>query len=79
LNDKVSTLEHTIISTNRAISVSAAWLKALDRGRSFFIRLKFIDLVLAGSTSVRGIGGGTGTAIIDGSQFSTNLSLGMGF
>ncbi len=79
LNDTSPRLEHTITSTNRAMSYSATWLKALDRGRSFFVRLKIIDLVLDGSGTVTDISNSVGTATIKGSQVSTYLSLGMGF
>ncbi len=79
LNDTSPRLEHTITTTNRAISYSATWLKALDRGRSFFVRLKIIDLVLDGSGTVSDISNSVGTATIKGSQVSTFLSLGMGF
>ncbi|VAW96241.1 hypothetical protein MNBD_GAMMA22-1264 [hydrothermal vent metagenome] len=70
---------YTIKSTDRSISYSATWLRALDRGRSFFVKLKIIDLELNGSSAVTQTAGGAGTATINGSQILTMLSLGMGF
>ncbi len=70
---------YTIKSTDRSMSYSATWLRALDRGRSFFVRFKIIDLELSGNTGITQTGGGSGTATIDGSQILTMLSLGMGF
>ncbi|MFV2061234.1 MAG: hypothetical protein ACC653_11175 [Gammaproteobacteria bacterium] len=74
--------QHTVKSTNDGLSLSASWLKALDRGRSFFVRLKIVDLSLEGSSSIEATpaaGGGIGTATISGSQVITSLSLGTGF
>lgn len=72
--------QHTIAATNTSLSYSATWLRALDRGRSFFVRLKIIDLALKGSTSIDATNGdGIGTATISGNQVLAQLSLGMGF
>lgn len=75
--------EHTIKSNNGALSLSATWLKALDRGRSFFIKFNVVDLDLKGSTGIESTTGivtdRLGTATINGSQLLTRLSLGMGF
>jgi hypothetical protein len=80
LDDKISSVDHTIKSTTGSYSLSTTWLKALDRGRSFFIRLKIANLKIEGSETVKNnIGTTTGTATISGNKLETSINLGMGF
>ncbi len=70
---------YSVKATNLAFSYSATWLRALDRGRSFFVKLKIIDLALSGSAGYQENAGKKGNVTIDGSQLITSMSLGMGF
>lgn len=71
---------YTIDADTTGFSYSITWLKSLDRGRSFFIKLKFVDLDIEnGSVAVTGPLDGVGTASVDGSKTIASLSLGMGF
>jgi len=70
---------YTIKATDTALSYSATWLRALNRGRSFFVRLKIASLSLRGDGVVEEIGGKKGTATLKGTQILTSLNLGMGF
>ncbi|MFV1984988.1 MAG: hypothetical protein ACC657_15680, partial [Thiohalomonadales bacterium] len=78
-NEDYVSAQYTVTSTNSALSFSTTWLKALDRGRSFFVKLKLINLALDGSTNVEATAGGTGIVTISGNQILMSLSLGMGF
>jgi len=62
----------------KGLSYSLTWLRFLDRGRSFFVRFKVIDMDHEGS----GIVTGTtvdGVVSLDASQKITSISFGMGF
>ena len=67
----------------QGLSYSATWLRSLDRGRSFFVRLKVIEFSFDGSLPVIDQAAASinpdGSVTFDGSQTLTSLSLGMGF
>jgi len=72
---------HNIDADTTGFSYSATWLKSLDRGRSFFIRLKVKDFdIESGSTGVQNANASfVGTATITGSQRITSLNFGVAF
>lgn len=63
---------------SQGFSYSLTWLRSLDRGRTFFIRLKLTDMEFDG-TGTTSDGFGTGEVRIDGNQSFTRVSFGMGF
>lgn len=66
---------HNISTDATGFSYSLTWLKSLDRGRSFFVRLKQVNLgIKSGSTNVT-----NGVATISGHQNMTSLNFGMAF
>ena len=72
---------HDINADTTGFSYALTWLKSLDRGRSFFIRLKVKDFKIdSGSTGVQdALGNFVGTATISGTQRLTSLNFGMAF
>jgi hypothetical protein len=64
------------------LSYSVTWLNALDRGRSFYVRLKYRDLNYDGTSSFLYSGSISDVGLItniDGDQTITSLSIGIGF
>lgn len=71
---------YTIDADTTGFSASMTWLKALDRGRSFFVKLKYVDFSIDdGSTDITGPLNATGTVSVSGNKSVTTLNLGMGF
>ena len=71
---------HNIDTDTTGFSYSLTWIKSLDRGRSFFIRLKAKDFdVESGSASIVDGASNLGTATITGSQKLTSLNFGVAF
>jgi len=71
---------YTIDAETTGFSYSVTWLRSLDRGRSFYIKFKYVDLDIEnGSVAITGANNAIGTASVDGSKEVTSLSLGMGF
>jgi hypothetical protein len=72
---------YSISADAKGFSYSVTWLKSLDRGRSFFMRLKLVDLSIDnGSVAVTGEDNNAiGTATVEGSKQIMTLILGMGF
>ena len=71
---------YTIDADTTGFSYSLTWLHALDRGRSYYYKLKYVDLDIEdGSVDITGQLNATGTASVSGSKSFTSFSLGMGF
>lgn len=71
---------HDLSTTSTAYSGALTWVKSLDRGRSFFVRLKLKEFTLKEkSIAVDRTAGGTGTATVTGSQKLVGLNFGMAF
>lgn len=71
---------HNIDTDTTGFSYSLTWIKSLDRGRSFFIRLKAKDFdVESGTASIVDGASNTGTATITGTQKVTSLNFGVAF
>lgn len=70
---------HNLTTSSTGFSGSLTWVKSLDRGRSFFVRLKVNDFKLK-EKSIAVVGGGnTGTATVTGHQKLVGLNFGMAF
>ena len=71
---------HNLDTSSRGVSGSMTWVKSLDRGRSFFVRLKLNDFTIKEKSIpvVRTLGG-SGTATVTGKQKLFGLSFGMAF
>ena len=72
---------HNLTTSSTGLSASLTWVKSLDRGRSFFVRLKLNDfaikeksIAVVDTTNSR-----TGTATVNGSQKLVGLNFGMAF
>ena len=72
---------HSFDTNTVGFGYSLTYLKSLDRGRSFFVRLKLVDLDLKKVSGAVANADNTqvGTATLNGNQQITNLSLGMAF
>lgn len=71
---------YTIDADTTGFSFSMTWLRGLDRGRSYYFRLKFVELDIDnGSVAITGDANATGTAEVSGSKSVSSLALGMGF
>jgi hypothetical protein len=73
---------YSISTDSVGFSYTLTWLKSLDRGRSFFVRLKGIDLTIEnGQTSVTDSGTKTNSfiATVGGRQKMISISFGVGF
>ena len=71
---------YSIDADTTGYSFSVTWLRGLDRGRSYYFRLKAVDLDIdGGSVAITGPENATGRARVSGSKTMTSLILGMGF
>ena len=72
---------HNLTTSSTGLSGSLTWVKSLDRGRSFFVRLKLNDFkIKEKSISVVDTGNSrTGTAAVSGGQKLVGLNFGMAF
>ncbi len=71
---------HNLDTSSAGVSGSMTWVKSLDRGRSFFVRLKLNNFAIKEkSIAVDRTAGGTGTATVTGTQKLVGLNFGMAF
>ena len=72
---------HNLDTSSAGVSGSMTWVKSLDRGRSFFVRLKLNSFAIKEKSIavVDTANTRTGTATVTGTQKLVGLNFGMAF